>query len=110
MVTSAPQRFRERPIEVQAMRWDSTNTDEVKRFVGLRQQAGAPNAAADGSGVDGFLLVHGPQGTAVVFDRFRGSVLMGVGDWVVRGTQGEFFPCSDEVFAARYAPAAPDER
>lgn len=27
------------------------------------------------------------------------------GDWVIRGVQGEFYPCKPEIFSATYDPA-----
>jgi hypothetical protein len=27
------------------------------------------------------------------------------GDWIIRGVQGEFYPCKPDIFAAIYEPA-----
>lgn len=27
-----------------------------------------------------------------------------IGDWIIRGTHGELYPCSDEVFKTKYEP------
>lgn len=27
-----------------------------------------------------------------------------MGDWIIRGTKGEYYPCDDEVFKAKYRP------
>jgi hypothetical protein len=29
-----------------------------------------------------------------------------VGDWIVRGVQGEHYPCKPDIFAATYDPVA----
>jgi hypothetical protein len=28
------------------------------------------------------------------------------GDWIIRGVQGELYPCKADIFAATYEPAA----
>ena len=33
----------------------------------------------------------------------------GRGDWIIRGVEGELYPCKDSVFQATYAPAKPAE-
>jgi hypothetical protein len=32
----------------------------------------------------------------------RGLVEAQHGDWIIKGTEGEFYPCSDEVFQKKY--------
>jgi hypothetical protein len=32
------------------------------------------------------------------------------GDWIIRGVQGEFYPCKSDVFEATYERVADDER
>ena len=29
------------------------------------------------------------------------------GDWIIRGVQGEFYPCKPDIFAESYSPATP---
>ena len=31
------------------------------------------------------------------------------GDWIIRGVQGEFYPCKPDIFAATYEPADADD-
>ena len=33
-----------------------------------------------------------------------------VGDWIIRGVQGEFYPCKSDIFEATYERVADDER
>lgn len=112
MTTDAPRRFRKRPVEIQAMQWDGTNTEQVKAFVGPRQQRGTETPVAVETGEEGFLLVDEVSGSlgadAVVFDRFHSWIPLTVGDWIVRGVRGEFYPCRADVFAQSYALAPID--
>ncbi|MFF4777611.1 hypothetical protein ACFY05_32740 [Microtetraspora fusca] len=35
-----------------------------------------------------------------------GSITFEVGDWLIRGIEGEYYPIKDNVFRASYEPAA----
>lgn len=102
-----PRTARKLPVEVTAIRWNGLNTEQVKAFVGERQQYG-DEAVRSGTGECGFLLgreisgFRSASGEAAVFDRFHGWVPLRLGDWIIRGVRGEFYPCDPEAFAASY--------
>lgn len=103
-----PRVARKLPVEVSAIRWNGLNTEQVKAFVGERQRYG-PEAVPTGTGKCGFLLsrqaserVETDRGEAVVFDRFHGWVPVRLGDWIIRGVRGEFYPCDPEAFDGSY--------
>lgn len=35
----------------------------------------------------------------------EGVMRADVGDWIIRGVQGELYPCKPDIFAATYEPA-----
>ncbi len=35
----------------------------------------------------------------------EGTMAAQVGDWIIRGVQGELYPCKPDIFAATYEPA-----
>ena len=43
----------------------------------------------------GYVEIHTLEGT------MRGNV----GDWIIRGVHGEFYPCKHDIFVATYEPA-----
>jgi hypothetical protein len=42
---------------------------------------------------------------AVVIDTLEGSMRGDLGDYIIRGVQGEFYPCKPDIFVATYEPA-----
>lgn len=44
------------------------------------------------------------DGTSFEIVTLEGKMRVNPGDWVIRGTVGEFYPCRDDVFTAKYAP------
>ena len=35
----------------------------------------------------------------------EGTMLADIGDWIIKGVKGEFYPCKPDIFAATYEPA-----
>ena len=35
----------------------------------------------------------------------EGVMIANVGDWIIRGVQGELYPCKPDIFALTYEPA-----
>ncbi len=35
----------------------------------------------------------------------EGTMRAEVGDWIIKGVKGEFYPCKPDIFAATYEPA-----
>lgn len=43
--------------------------------------------------------------TPLVIPTLEGEMHADVGDWIIRGIQGEHYPCKPDIFAATYEPA-----
>lgn len=84
------QRFRKRPVVVEALLFDGTNVAELAEWTGGRFRA-----ADRGEGI--VAEVHD-----VLHDTWVG---VKAGQWVLRGTAGEHYPCAAEVFEDLYEPA-----
>lgn len=72
--------FRKRPVEVEAMQVTATNCGEVAEWCG--------GIAFPSHGV----MIH----------TLEGVMRAEVGDWVIRGVEGEHYPCKPGIFAATY--------
>lgn len=86
-------KFRKKPVEVEAVQWDGTDTvlDLIERWAGA-----APGPEDVGVAVSmGDLFV----GT------LEGEMRASPGDWIIRGVAGEIYPCKPDIFAKTYEPA-----
>lgn len=91
---SGPQRFRKKPVEIEAVQFDGSNFGEVHMLC-EKFYAVDPEDRGDD-----------PEIVAEVFDRLHSTwVGVKVGQWIIRGIQGEFYPCDPDVFAATYEAA-----
>lgn len=90
--TTGPRRFRKRPIEIEAIRFDGTNHDAVATFTGGRFWPVDPQDRGDN-----------PDIVAQVYDVLHSTwVGVKVGQWVAKGVRGEFHPIDDDVLAETY--------
>jgi len=106
---AVPQRYRKRPVTVEAMRLDSSDPvafAQVYRWV--EDHAGSFEAPAR----RGRRSPCPPSGVSI--DPTNGDMLIATleglmrakpGDWIIRGIQGEFYPCKPDIFEQTYEPA-----
>lgn len=94
---SEVKRYTKRPVVVEAMLYDGTNAQDVIDWIAAANQ---PHCDAARSIVRNSLFI----GT------LEGDMRAEVGDYIIRGVAGEFYPCKPHIFAQTYAEAPADER
>ena len=90
-------KYRKKPVVIEAIRWDGENLAEVLSFTGKSPRfeewfSSFDEYAAHVSSDDNKFKVFTPEG----------AMEANVGDWIIRGVSGEFYPCKPEIFAATY--------
>ena len=83
------------PTQIKAIRYmEGENNDAVRQFsVSSAAYYWRELDPEDGEGIY----------DAEVFDYIHGTwIPMSTGQWVIRGTKGELYPCDDEVFRQKY--------
>lgn len=87
-------RFRKRPVEVEATRWDGTVADATRIIDWVL-----------GGGGTARYVDEGGQPASLHIDTLEGPIhWANEGDWIIRGVAGEFYPCKPDIFAATYEP------
>lgn len=76
--------YRKKPVCIEAWRLTDRNQKEVAEWC----RGGAK-----------------PHG-GVLIQTLEGNVLASVGDWVIKGVKGEFYPCKPDIFSATYEDAS----
>lgn len=76
-------KYRKRPVVIDAIQFNGTNHDEIADFC-------SPQPVKVGGGFT--LLIPTREGTMTASKQ----------DWVIRGVQGEYYPCKSDIFAATY--------
>ena len=83
-------KFRKKPVVIDAVRWAGNNALEVEAFLAI-----GPYAAA------GYV-----KGGYVDIGTLEGLMVASIGDWIIKGVKGEFYPCKPDIFAATYEPVS----
>lgn len=86
-------KFRKKPVEIDAVQFTGGNSVQVAQFItdgggAFRAETHPRNGAQD------VFYIHTLEGELRAVD----------GDWIIRGVQGEFYPCKPDIFAATYEP------
>ena len=93
----AVHRFRKRPVEIDAMQWDGSREaiDACCQWV----NAGAEEPILD------YIFFGSNDVKDVQIATLEGYMSVSPGDWIIKGVQGEFYPCKPDIFKATYEPA-----
>jgi len=80
--------FRKRPVVIEAVQFTGGNTVEVVNFIGsgYRVMPDYRDASKD----------------VIFIVTLEGEMVATAGDWIIRGVQGEFYPCKPDIFEATY--------
>lgn len=79
------EKYRKKPVEIEAIQFDGTNVMELIEWVG---------GSARYSGLDSF--------SELLIQTLEGEMHASLGDWIIKGTEGEFYPCKPAAFAATF--------
>lgn len=98
-------RFRKKPVEIEAVQFTGLDS-----YVAICQWAREHGIVSDSD--------KGAVSTPSLEELFRfetpimlirtleGTMAASPGDWIIRGVEGEFYPCKPDIFMATYEPVA----
>lgn len=79
-------KYRKKPVAVEAMQW--TRKDPPMKLVNFTNH---------------LVQIDDVNGEFKVYDRLHDEwIPFYWNDWIIKGIQGEFYPCREDVFAASY--------
>lgn len=91
-------KFRKKPVVIEAMQFTGSNlADCLVWAVGVSREA-----------AEGCQAMNAP----LYIPTLEGDMKASVGDWIIKGVKGEFYPCKPDIFDATYdaveqSPKAP---
>ena len=90
--------FRKKPVVIEAKRWTGDNLADVIHFTDGRH----PSTKGDFASMkwDEYADLVRREGLKI-FTR-EGTMLASIGDWIIRGVQGELYPCKPDIFEQTY--------
>lgn len=76
------QKFRKKPVVIDAIQWDGENKDEILAFI---EKGNAEKI-----------------GNNIIIQTLEGAMTASKGDYIIKGVKGEFYPCKPDIFEATY--------
>lgn len=76
-----PRMFKKKPVSIEAARLTLDDYDAIANWAGPNCYPGYQNGKKN-------LMIHA----------IGGDVAAQLGDWVIKGIKGEFYPCTNEIF------------
>ena len=87
-------KFRKKPVEIEAQQWDGD----------VRKGHPVTNWINDNGGVARY--TPGPE-QKLYIETLEGNMEASAGDWIIKGVNGEFYPCKPDIFEKTYDKVEP---
>lgn len=87
-------KYRKKPVEIEAIQFNGFNPKEIAEFVGENCELDYYTSAyeAGQGGVKVKITIH----------TLEGDMNVSKGDYVIKGVNGEFYPCKPDIFEKTY--------
>lgn len=85
-------KYRKKPVVIEAVQWHGKGSDLAEWPEWFRDA------------VEHQKIVGRTDGSLDIWTS-EGIMLARIGYWIIRGVQGELYPCKPDIFAATYEPA-----
>ena len=91
-------RYRKKPVEIEAIKWTGYNLNEVIDFVGESLLYEIYD--------DAWKVGKAPVMVDMKIKTLEGNMTVSTGDYIIKGVQGEFYPCKPDIFEQTYEPVS----
>ena len=89
-------KFRKKPLVIEAIQWNGENVEEINNFtngkIKYEESIGGSEKGED----------YPQKYTRLIIPTLEGDHLALIGDWIIKGIKGEFYPCKKDIFEATY--------
>ncbi|CGF05856.1 hypothetical protein [Streptococcus pneumoniae] len=74
-------KYKKKPVVIEAIRFIGSNYEEIREFIGENTLC---------------------SDLSIVISTLEGDMVAQKGDYIIKGVQGEFYPCKPDIFNATY--------
>lgn len=79
-------KYMKKPVVIEAVQWNGNNEFAIQDFI------------ANGN----WSWVQGDKRVDLYIHTLEGKMFANVGDFIIKGVQGEFYPCKPDIFEKTY--------
>lgn len=76
-------KYRKKPVVIEAIQWVGNNFIEIDEFIECEHRTF-------------------PSEGRIEIETLEGTMLASIDDYIIKGIQGEFYPCKPDIFAETY--------
>ena len=77
-------KYRKKPVVIEAIQYNGDNYNEISNFTGNKSLLGLK------------------QSNEIIINTLEGNMIASVGDYIIKGIKGEFYPCKPDIFEQTY--------
>lgn len=77
-------KYRKKPVVIEAIQYNGDNYNEISNFTGNKSLLGLK------------------QSNEIIINTLEGNMIASVGDYIIKGIKGEFYPCKPDIFELTY--------
>ena len=91
-------KYRKKPVVIDAIQWNGKNLIEIRTFIdGKNPKIEGYHASHKWEDYCNLVETEG-----LTIHTLEGNMKASIGDYIIKGVQGEFYPCKPEIFEATY--------
>nr|DAR92605.1 MAG TPA: PGDYG protein [Bacteriophage sp.] len=94
-------RYRKKPVVIEAIQWTGENQREMFDFLTNGEKKDEYMEAFG----EHFRIDHAAVKGGLVIKTLEGNHLANIGDYIIKGVAGEFYPCKPDIFEKTYEVA-----
>ena len=95
-------KYRKKPVVIDAIQWTGKNHREMFDFLTNGNWPDEYMTTAFPVIADNFYIDHWKVPGGLVIKTLEGEHLASIGDYIIRGVYGEFYPCKPDIFKETY--------
>lgn len=88
-------KYRKKPVIIEAIQYNNLNRNEIEVFVGKKLNQELETEAA-------YLAGKGTPKFSLIIETLEGNHRAMPDDYIIKGVQGEFYPCKPDIFEKTY--------
>lgn len=88
-------KYCKKPVEIEAIQWNGANETEIKKFIGESAKFTVVSDTA-------WEVNTAKPITKLEIETLEGTMTAQIGDFIIRGVDGEFYPCKPDIFEKTY--------
>jgi hypothetical protein len=97
-----PYEYRKRPVKIQAVQYLNFDSEDGLEFGGRGGKKSAPSWLVTALRNADIVVDENSKDHRLLIDTLEGQMAADVNDWLIRGVNGEIYPCKPEIFEKTY--------